>query len=215
MEIIILPVLLYVLCAMSAMGFIVAAYHWFWLVWRGKSEVIPGFSSYVWQGQAYGFVFAMIVSIFAGFYDYLAAGEAFNIIGEVAVLALALGFAWRRTGEMFGFGMLCLLGWGLTVAFGGLVWLVLKAISVMNSQDFVVSVVFLSGLVWSIPILFLYGKILTDARVRPALGGQKFYMFLWPVLLAYLVLLVPLMVQQSVNSPEWREYKYVKPLRRA
>lgn len=180
---ILLPPLLYIICMMSAMSFVVSAGLWFW---RRPEEP---YVRVVWRGQAQGFVWAMILSI--------ALGQSFDIAGELVVLVIALVFGYRHIQETLIFGGLCALGWFVTISVGWALFLL--------SGDVMVSA-FIAGLLWLVPVFGLY-------RLRPAEG--RVYHYLWPVLLAYLVLLAPLMIQHNVNSEAWQLRKYEKPLRRA
>lgn len=179
----VLPPLLYLICAMSAMSFVVASGFWF-LRWPEYS-----FQRSIWMGQIHGFVWAMILSI--------ALGQSFQIFGEIVVLVLAIALGYRHVWDTLIFGGLCLVGWFITLGFGFVLF--------MLSGDLLMSV-FVSGLLWLAPVFVLY-------RVRSV--DDKVYNYLWPVLFAYFVLLVPLMIQKNVNTEEWQERKYSRPLRKA
>ncbi len=178
-----LPPLLYLICIMSAMSFVVSSGLWFY---RNTSKT---FEQVIWIGQAQGFVWAMILSI--------ALGQSFDILGEVVVLAVALFFGYRYTRETLVFGGLCLAGWVFTFVCG------FGLFALAGDLTFAV---FISGLLWLVPIFVFY-------RRRPASG--KIYNYLWPVLVAYMVLLFPLLIQKNINTEEWQGRKYERPLRKA
>ncbi len=182
-ETIIFPPLLYLICALSAMSFVVAAGLWFY----GARDT--AFNRSVWRGQIHGFVWAMILSV--------ALGQSFDILGEVIVLILALIFGRKHIQENLIFGGLCMAGWCATLGSG----FVLFAFT----GDLTLAV-FFAGLLWLVPILGFY---------RERRAEEKVYNYLWPILCAYLILLLPLMIQKNVNTEEWQERKYARPLRKA
>lgn len=182
-EPIILPLLLYIICALSAISFVVSSGLWFYK----KQE--NSFQKEILIGQAQGFVWAMIISI--------ALGQSFDIIGEVLVLGVALFFGYKYIQETLIFGGLCFIGWIIT-AFVGTVLFFL-------SGDLTFAV-FVAGLLWLAPVFVFYRRMPADKKV---------YNFLWPVMCAYLVLLLPLMIQKNINTDEWKERQYARPLRKA
>ncbi len=219
------PALFYILCAMSAMAFITCSAGWFVRALRSDSEYVGSFSLYIWAGQAKNFLFVLIISIVVGVYDYFLVGQPVYIMGEVSILCCVyLYFFLRhkrsRAARVMSFtksylllGLGCLVGWGITVGFGFVLMTVLQLVSAINSADFFVMVIFITGMLWNAPVLMLYQKVLKDAGRRSVLEGQGFHKFLWPVLLAYLILLIPLMIQQKVDSEEWQEMLRAKPMR--
>ena len=221
------PALLYLICAMSAMSFVVCAYRWLWRAHIGRVDTLgKGFEASIGYGQLLSFVFVMILSIFIGFYDFYVYARPVQIYGEVLVLCafLALSYALSKSDrmhsvliavrEMLWLGFLCVIGWAATVGFGFSLMHVLKVISVIERGAFDVLVIFLSGLVWNAPILWMYYKVLYNSKAQSVLQGRGFHKFLWPVLFAYVVILIPLMMQDISNSEQWHEMHNAKPMRR-
>lgn len=75
----------------------------------------------------------------------------------------------------------------------------------MSINDCLTITFMVTGASWCAPVFILYRKIMSSDELSPALTGQKFYRFLWPVLLAYYTLLVPLLCQQIANNEKWRK----------
>ena len=225
------PELLYVLCLMSAMAFVVSAYRWFWEVRKSAlkgEEFQQTFSVYIWRGQMLNLVFAMVVSIVLGVSDYFMIGKELNITGEVIFLIVFLGaLSWysirqKKLSAFFGalrdifwLGFLCLAGWGVTIGLGFAFSKILKMSVMINSSDFDMLIIFLPGLLWNVPLYRLYHKTLQSADRRAALKGRRFHDFLWPILLAYIMVSVPVASQEIVNSKQWAEMKNYKILKRA
>lgn len=221
------PVLLYLVCAMSAMSFVVSAYLWLWRAYKGGAAVSDkGFEFSIWYGQALCFVFAMILSILIGLYDVYIYAQPLKIYGELfilvafCVLSYALGkgdrarHMLRAVGQMLWLGLLCVFGWLTTIGFGLIVLELLKLVSVMERTELDVSAVFFSGLLWNVPVLWMYYKVLYNSKARGALRGRGFYKFLWPILFAYVAILIPLLIQDFSNSEAWHEMTHAKPMRR-
>ncbi|MGH1404817.1 MAG: hypothetical protein ACRBDL_11295 [Alphaproteobacteria bacterium] len=220
-----IPALFYILCVMSSMAFVVCSTEWFVRALRSDSGTEISFSLHIWRGQGKSFLFVLIISLLVGLYDYVFADRPIFIAGEVSILLCTYLYLlmrrkvdgavqiWSFTKSYVSLGFLCLFGWGATVVFGFVLMQVLQTISAVNNTDFFIVVIFLTGLLWNAPVLMLYQKVLKDSVLRPVLKGQGFHKFLWPVLLAYTVLLIPLMLQQKVNSEEWKEMLRAKPMR--
>ena len=222
------PTLLFLICAMSAMGFVMATYRWLWRVMKSKETIQSSFVSSVWYGQIQAFIFVLFLSIFVGVFDFFFAGRTLHIGGEVFLISSLLIFSAVRGGKGnrlvlfrrlfkggFVFGFLCLLGWGLTILIGLSISYFLKMSASVNRSDFDVLIAFIPGILWNVPILIMYFKILKSAEMRHNLKGYSVHKFLWPVLFAYIALLVPLMMQEIANSKEWNEMKNAKIIKRA
>lgn len=220
------PALMFVICAMSAMAFVVCSYRW--LCQSGKvSEIIlsHGFERSIWQGQVVAFMFVMVVSIFIGLFDFYAYERPIQIYGELIILTFfftviflldksySIFSVLRAVREIMCLGLLCVLWWLVTVGFGLLIAQPLKLISVIDHENFNVIVIFISGALWNVPVLWGYYSLLHNSESRGALKDKGVHKFLWPVLLAYMVLLVPLVTQDMVNSDEWNETRNIKPMR--
>ncbi len=216
------PALLSLICIMSAMTFVLSAYYWFWLVIRNPEKTEVTFSKIIWLGQFYNFLFVMILSIFIGIYDSYMAARPLQIGGELSILALSLfasskfqkGKTLKHIKIVISVGFTCFIGWGIT--FG--LWLafsqIFKITSVMAKEEFDVMIIFAAGLLWNLPIIIMFQKILKNDNMRSHLKGLGIHKFIWPVMIAYLVLLAPLMIQDTVNSEEWKKMENAKPIRK-
>ena len=220
------PTLLYLICAMSAMSFVVCAYRWLWQICKRKDGASAGrFETSIWRGQMFSFLFVMILSIAIGLYDSYVYGSPIQIYGEFLILGVffALSFAVGKSNrlhrvlsvarEVSFLGGLCLVAWAATIGSGLLIAEILKLVSVIERANFNVVVIFMAGALWNVPILWGYHRVLRHSETRSALQGRGFHKFLWPVLLAYVVVLIPLMMQDISNSEKWHEMQNAKPVR--
>lgn len=220
------PALLYIVCAMSAMAFVVCSFRWLLHVGKTMTSMSNrGFERSVWQGQVSIFMFVMVVSIFIGLYDFYSYGRPIQVYGELLILSLFFSIVFllgkskdticlvRAVREIMFLGFMCALGWLVTVGAGLFITQLLKLVSVIERDNFYVVVIFISGALWNIPVLWGYYKILHNSNRRGSLKGRGFHKFLWPILLAYMVVLIPLVAQDIANSEEWHKMHNVKPMR--
>lgn len=211
-----LPPLLYILCAMSAMAFVTSASLWMLNAYRLEKRALPKFSDAVWRGQRYSIFCVMIISIILSFYDHFSSNTSVQIWGEIIILLAGLYMAYTKNAlfqqiqSTFMFGCFCLSGWGLTFVIGYVLSLILSIVPTFSSEDFTIILIFVTGLLWNAPILYWGRKILMDGQKRAVLKGQSPHTYLWPVMLAYLVLLVPFTAQEVVNSDGWKDMKKPK-----
>lgn len=222
------PSLLILICIMSAMAFVMSAYMWLWHSMKDSEGARIGFVPSIIRGQFLGFIFIVILSLFIGVFDFHMNAQPLRILGEIIILGTALAIPYVLTQkenrlpavffyvrEMLSFGVICLLGWVITIGLGYGVLQILRIVSVVNGADSSILVIFIPGLLWNVPILWMYQKILKNEKTRSVLQGQGFRKFLWPVLMAYTMLLIPLMMQQIANSEQWNEMKNAKIIREA
>ncbi len=220
------PTLLYLLCAMSAMAFLLSAYIWLWRAAYGENKL--DFKPSIYRGQLYSLLNVMVLSIVFGGYDRIFYGSDLHIGGEVFVLLLAFVYVYAKAGggsrvsfvliwvkRLFSFGAFCIFGWVLTLSFGLLISYALGGLGFISLEVIDPNVVFIVGLLWVVPIIILYIKIIQNPDRKTVLGGRGFHKFLWPVLMAYMVLLFPLLMQQISVSEKWRDMKNEKPMRSA
>lgn len=216
-----LPTLLYLLCAMSSMAFLVSSYAWLWNTSKNPEQPQPDFKSSIQKGQLYAFFGVMVLSIFIGSYDHFFNAQEIHIGGEIFILTAALIYAYvksegdhkitylsRTILKVMFFGLLCVFGWCLTIILGYVL-----TVSVGGTRGLDPNVVFLTGLSWNIPTVVLYTKIVKKSGDNSPYRASAFHKFLWPVLMAYTVLLVPLLIQQISVSEEWKQMKNEKPVR--
>ncbi len=216
-----LPTLLYLLCAMSSMAFLVSSYAWLWKTSKNPQLPQPDFKSSIHRGQLYAFFGVMVLSIIIGSYDFFVNAQEIHIGGEIFILTAALIYAYvksegdhkitylsRTVLKVMFFGLLCVFGWCTTIILG---YVLARLLGGAGGVD--PNVVFLTGLSWNIPIAILYTRIVKKSGDDSIYRASAFHKFLWPVLMAYTVLLVPLLVQQISVSEEWKQMKNEKPVR--
>jgi len=218
------PTLLYLLCAMSAMAFLMSAYLWQWRALYSKNEL--DFKPSIYRGQVYSLLGVMVLSIILGSYDYFFFVRELHIGAEALILVSALAYAYIKAGvgKRFGvvlgsiikvsaFGFSCILGWLITLAIGVTLIYLFGILGIPLAGNIDPNIVFITGLLWNVPILLLYIKLLKNPDKTEVVKFSGFHKFLWPVLMAYIVLLFPLLIQEISVSEKWREMKNEKPLR--
>lgn len=230
--------LLYLICAMSSMAFLTAAYRWLWQV-RGdsKSGISKGENAYseFWNsiiaGQAYIFLFAILIFMCVSIYDFAMGNRSLSIVAECIVMFGAALFVWarakptKRSGAVVSFvanillyGGMCIAGWGLSVAIGFALSMAGSHSGLFQNEANIQTLsLFTVGLLWNAPIITLYWMITKNQSdqtyAQRGIGGKKLYQYLWPVFFAYAILFVPLMIQQVTHSPEWKRMRLRKPVR--
>ncbi|MGH1455949.1 MAG: hypothetical protein ACRBDI_04140 [Alphaproteobacteria bacterium] len=221
------PASMYVLFWMAGMAFVVSATRWLIHIIKSPNSPRAEFKTHIWSDQILNIFFVCVLSIVIGFYDHHYYGLPINIMGECSLLALGtIGiFIASKTNAMhavsqfyirfLSFGLLCLIGWSITAAAAYLFHYGLKATTIMSHDDYLLVSFMMTGILWCAPILILYKKIIRHNDLRQHLNGSGFNKFLWPILLAYLTLLLPLMMQEIANSENWRKMTNKKPLRAA
>ncbi len=222
----VVPTLLYILCAMSAMAFLVSAYLWLWRGLYGKNEL--EFNPSIYRGQIYSLLNVMVLSIAFGSYDYFFFKRELHISAEVVVLLSALAYAYiniksiegRRFRavlglivKVFSFGLFCVLGWVITVIIGMALMYLFDILNVPLVGNIDPNIVFITGLLWNVPILIFYIKLLKNPDKKEVVRLSAFHKFLWPVLMAYIILLFPLLIQQISTSETWQQMKNEKPVK--
>lgn len=110
---------------------------------------------------------------------------------------------------------LCLIGWIVTIAAGAGAYLLLLALGKEVSEAAMGAGFALGGLwIGAVVLAFYYFK---KRAPNPAavMEGYRFYDLLWPVMLAFVALLVPLMIHDFANSKDFHEMMHSKrPIRR-
>lgn len=226
-----MPPLFFIMCAMSAMAFVLSAGLWLWRASRGVS-MGRDYKIFVWMGQVPAFVCSSVISLMVAIYDRVMIGEGNSVFAEVFVLVFIIvflsvvrvpnvrgvfqkaRFVVLAVSRIFLFGLFCAIGWAVTVGVGYGLYKGLPQIFLMNAEDVLVIAVFVAGALWSVVVALLYMRILKGEH-RNKLKGQGIRQFLWPVLCAYFILLFPFLIQNIANSKQWYEMTHAKPMRRA
>lgn len=112
-----------------------------------------------------------------------------------------------RIARQFG---LCLIGWTLTFAAGFTVYTIVITFGGDGGLA-AMSAGFLTGGLWIVSVawaFFFFKKRAPDPAT--AMEGYRFYDLLWPVMMAFVALLVPLMIQDFANSKDFQEMMHSK-----
>lgn len=223
-----LPTLIYLMCVMSSMSFIVSGNVFLFRVLQGREDNIDGLGRTVLIGQVLSFLSVALFSFCISFYDFLVNGGALSVYGELLILSVGLVVCALKAsdkGSFFGivcglksffyFLCMCFAGWVMTIGVGISVSRILEFIYVHFGlfPGRIVFVFFISGFLWNVPTLVIYRMIRKRYGEGDVLQDVRFHRVLWPVLMAYMVLLFPLMIERNVNSPEWKERQHARPLR--
>ena len=219
------PSSMYVFFWMAGMAFIVSSICWLHHAIKHPKSKITDFNAHIWKGQIQNLLFISTVSILFGIYNYVTSalppamyGETIILgAGTIAAYALNKGSGIKSVLTFYMriilFGILCLIGWLLTIGLAFIVYYALKTITIMSHYDYFLITFMITGGAWGAPIAILYLKIIKSSELRPALKGLAMHKFMWPILLAYLSLLTPLVFQETANSENWRRMTNKKPIR--
>ena len=206
-----------VYCMFAAMGFVIGASRWILYVSTLPEGAVPPSLWRVIGGvQIRAFLGVVCLSCANAAYETYVLDDPVSVVGEMVVLCVAVGgavvLARVRGGSVSG-GVWCgvkrvflvfcaiFVGWIMTIAVGFLVWSFLLLIGV---RDPVVPVL-LAGASWFVPVLGLYYRLGRERR-----KAIRVYRILQPLLLAYLVLLFPLYIQQLSHSEKWQRMLHAK-----
>lgn len=215
------PALFVFLCCFAAAAFLLGTYFWLWRAGRvAHEEKFPSLWSDIAAFQYYSFLSVVVLSCVMGVYDYVVAGENLAIYAEGVILFLAMAAAFFRAGaarllrlirSVFMFFIAVCGFWVISIAAGWLIFHGLYAVysSFAPLESFSVVAVLCVGVAWIAPIFLLYRRLSTPQR-----RGVKFYQCLMPVMLAYLMLILPLFIQQTANSQKWHDLTHAKPVPR-
>lgn len=206
------------------MAFMVSATRWLWRAAR-STEAQTNFNTYIWADQILNLFFVCLVSIVLFAIDIFQSNPTSPIYVEVIALALGTIANFKLSPEhklrsvitfyvrVITLGALCLIGWAITAGIAYSLVFILKTIMVMNHNDYFLIAFMITGALWCAPPMLLYRKILHTEELRPNLKGNSFNKFLWPLLFAYLSLLIPLLAQDIANSEKWRKMTNAKPIK--
>jgi hypothetical protein len=219
------PSSMYILFWMAGMAFVVSATRWMYNASRSPTPKQPNFVTYIWKDQILNLFFVCIASICIGILNLINSEPAAPLYAEIFILGLGSITAFALTPKQkilalfqfyartISFGILCLIGWGITIATAFALQYLLKIIVLMSQDDYFFITFMITGGLWCAPPLILYRKILHTDDLRANLNGKSFHKFLWPMLFAYLFLLIPLLAQEVANSEEWRRMTNPKPIK--
>lgn len=107
--------------------------------------------------------------------------------------------------KVIGVAIACLAGWALSLGLG---WLVFTLVAKLPGNPDALAVVVI-GLLWNAPLVLLYRGIQTKSKNVP--DGMKFYKLLWPVLAAYLLIMLPEFIELVANAPKIQQMMQAGP----
>lgn len=219
------PLILTGFCYLSGMAMFLSVLFWQWRIYKGRDSVGSLRRSVgLWLLRVLVAITVFSLSymvIFRPPSPVIFVPEA-SLLAFITVLYMKIQhdrhidwpdvFAKQLPLEMIkvgGVAFLCLLGWVVSLSLG---WAVFKAVSLIPGRTEWIAV-FLIGLLWNGPLLWLYLAIQTKTqRGAAALPPQfKFYKLLWPVLLAYLFIMLPAVIELIANAPKVREMMQAGP----
>ena len=222
-----LPTLVYFLCIMSAMAFLVSTCLWLRSFLKSEGEVVCDLPAALQVGQIYSFISVMMIAIVTGSYFTIYEGQPLLIEGEIFVLFSAFVFVlyiapkgdkWKflleQVKQFLIFVGICFSGWAVTLLFGYAAISSARAVHEVFGETAIVIAVFCTGLLWIFPVIVLYSRI-QAANIQSEMYVLKFHHCVWSVFLAYSVLLAPLLIQKMIHSDGWKQMKYEKPVRTA
>ncbi len=113
-----------------------------------------------------------------------------------------------RTALLF---VMCVAGWAVTFAAGFSIYLISLAFQPGDGQSAATAAGFLTGGLWigTVAAAFFYFKARAPDPAE-AMKGYKVHDLLWPVMLAFVALLAPLVVQDFGNSKDFQEMMHSK-----
>ncbi len=226
----VVPFILFLFFALSAMAVVVAIMRWTWLM-RNDEQGNKGIGTVILWGQIYIFlgitIFSLSVALISFVYPFEDTTYV-TIIPEILILSGAGYFFWRRSKRLaVSFNktlaeelriiifwiFACLTGWAVSFGVGILLYFLVSFLA-RNNVDFVLVAIMMTGLLWNLPTLTLFYHIRRRYAKTTGLMRHSFQTVLLPMALAYAILMVPLAIQEAANSPEFQKQKYEKPIRK-
>lgn len=224
------PPILFFYAMLSAVSIILAMLRWIWMM-RDDNPMAGTLRYQVILAQIYVFIAITFLSLgltLNAFFSAQSLNQEITIMPEIVVLSGAsyfFGRHLRRSGVPIikGLGkellyvsawfLLCILAWGGTIGAGFLIYEIVVFFS-RNERDFIPFAIFSTGLLWVVLPIVLRVLVLKYYEKSLALFKVSFKDLLLISALAFLILMVPLSMQEIANSPELLKMKYEKPLRR-
>ncbi|GJL86216.1 MAG: hypothetical protein DHS20C02_19910 [Micavibrio sp.] len=216
------PVILMGFCYLSGMAMFLAALFWQWRVYRGDMDigtlrVTVGFwllrilTAITLASLAYMMFtkpdspMVLVPEISLLFFIsalYMMARADKNLVGVLKDLPFEL---LKTVGVTFA----CLIGWAVSLALG---WSVFEVVGKLPGNVDGIAVVVI-GLLWNAPLLLLYLGIQAKSKTGEVFlpEGLKFYKLLWPVLAAYILLVLPEFIELVANAPKIRDMMQAGP----
>lgn len=183
-----------------------------WLLVRVRQENHPDFVGFIWFSQLRLFLLIFVLMLLVNIAVYFIAPRRIPYEEIFCLLALKIGlvFLARKTSRSVWKICTILLG-GYIVALFSLVLVMGMTISLyiifsMHSP-FAGFFCAAASWVWMVCACYFY------ALGRVADFRKGIHHYLWPVMLAYLVLLAPLKAQEIINSPKFQDSLKARPLK--
>jgi hypothetical protein len=223
------PPLLFLFFWMGAMGMVVSTLRWVWMM-RNESAAARTMWFQAGLMQVYIFIGCTLFSLVYTIYYMLqnGIGGGSTVVPELVVLAGVSYFFsrhLRRNGlpvlkglalelvHVVVWCVVCMIGWALVVG----TWYGVRYIIYMlsrNEIDTVVLGIFVTGFLVNAPVLVMHTYFRKKNEQAVTLKGLRPHLLVVPTVVAYLMLMAPLIIQEAMNSPDLKMQKYEKPLRK-
>lgn len=226
-----LPPFFTVFCVLAAMTMVVAPIVW---IRRCYSSAPPahdlGHEVLILQLRTLAVV--LVLSFFINLWRLGAGSPKVNGLSLLPELLMLAFLAWRYvrlTREQGGAAsqrlraearrvlrlfVLCLTGWAATFGVGaGVYWFFFLATK--SDEISVTAAGFAAGIFWIVAVVLAYFlKRPPEEQLSEIVRRKKAHDLLWPVMLAYVLLLAPMLMQDIGNSEKFREMMHSKRLPR-
>ncbi|MCB1563439.1 MAG: hypothetical protein KDJ75_07690 [Alphaproteobacteria bacterium] len=202
------PLIFRALCYLGGMALFLSELIWLWHQSRpgatSKTRTLPGTAS-LWSLRLLAaLAIVSLLAMISGFRSVEGFHEVFPELALLALIGCAFLLVRRGRGEnakaalkdlpretLKALGVLgaALAGWAVSIALG---WSVFQGLSLFAAPPWIA--IFIIGLLWNGPLIALFFKIRNHER------APKFQDLLWPVLLAYLLIMLPDFAEHLANS---------------
>lgn len=226
------PASMYLLFWMAGMALVISTYIWLYNIWKNPHQSHQSLKEHLLQDQITNLFAVCGLSIIIGAYDTIKFGTAYNITAEIMLLSAGsfgvMAFGKNKRIEKLTLhifktiklGTFCTLGWTITLAIGYAIYQVISISDIFVQQDKIMIATMITGASWCAPIIILHKKLTCNkttnlSTTNKNIKNKKLHNFLWPVLLAYFILLIPMITQEIANSREWRKMTNKKPIKTA
>ncbi len=106
---------------------------------------------------------------------------------------------------------LCLAGWVISISFGVFVFYIVQMVT-GDPASAIPAAAFLTGGMWVLIVLYFFSSIKNGLdNIPDVMDNIKPYDLLWPLILAFMLLLVPMLLQDIGNSENFHEMMEAKP----
>jgi hypothetical protein len=205
------PFMLMALCYLGGMAVLVALVFWLGRLALGYGNTLSLRETIaLWLIR----VLAALAIVSLGRMIWLGPENKLTLLPEAATLLL-LAALFLITQKQKGFiGLAVEISKCFVVVFSAIVgWAVSALVTILLFQIFSIfhappwMAMFTAGILWNV----LAGGLYMHAYRKNRTGKLKFYQILWPVLLAYALVMIPGSLESTANSPKVREIMQASP----